>query len=143
MSLYPTELVDVEHIGSTAVPGLQAKPIIDILGGVASMTVADALTEPLCRFGYTTSAELNATLSDRRWFMRWADGHRTHHLHLVVHRSAAWNQRLGFRDALRSDPELAALYGRLKDELAAKHTDNREAYTDAKTAFVLSVVGDA
>jgi len=143
MSMFPTDFIDVQHIGSTAVPELQAKPIIDILAGVASMAVADSIVEPLCRSGYTTSAEFNATLSDSKWFMRWANGHRTHHLHVVVYGGTVWHQRLRFLDALRSDPQVAARYSCLKIELAAKHTNDREAYTDAKTRFVLSVIGDA
>ncbi|MEO7548160.1 MAG: GrpB family protein, partial [Ramlibacter sp.] len=61
-SLFPGQFVELAHIGSTAIPGLKAKPIIDILAGVESMAVAEALTEPLCRSGYTTSAEFNETL---------------------------------------------------------------------------------
>ncbi len=132
----PARLVDIQHIGSTAVPGLVAKPVIDMLAGVESMAAAEALVAPLCANGYTTSAEFNASLSDRKWLMRWADGHRTHHLHIVVHGGAAWAERLRFRDALRADAALAARYAALKAELAAKHPRDREAYTDAKAAFV-------
>ncbi|MEO6856209.1 MAG: GrpB family protein [Rhodoferax sp.] len=63
LSLFPHRFLGIEHIGSTAVPGLSAKPVVDMLAGVESMAVAQALAEPLCRSGYTTSAELNATLS--------------------------------------------------------------------------------
>lgn len=132
----PARLVDIQHIGSTAVPGLAAKPVIDMLAGVESMAAAEALLAPLCANGYTTSAEFNASLSDRKWLMRWADGHRTHHLHLVVHGGEVWAQRLRFRDALRADSALAARYAALKAELAAKHPHDREAYTEAKAAFV-------
>lgn len=132
----PDRFVAIEHIGSTAVRGLVAKPVIDIMAGVESMEQARALTAPLCEAGYTTSAEFNATLSDRQWFMRWANGRRTHHLHVVVHASPAWEERLRFRDALRASPELATAYAALKAELAAVHTTDREAYTEAKADFV-------
>ena len=132
----PARLVDIQHIGSTAVPGLVAKPVIDMLAGVESMVAAEALLAPLCANGYTTSMEFNASLRDRKWLMRWADGRRTHHLHIVVHSGAVWAGRLRFRDALRADPALAARYAALKAELAAKHPRDREAYTDAKSAFV-------
>jgi GrpB-like predicted nucleotidyltransferase (UPF0157 family) len=138
--LFPAQLLCVEHFGSTAIPGMPAKPIIDLLGGVESMAVADALVEPLLQSGYTTSAEFNATLADRRWFMRWASGQRTHHLHLVVMSGAEWRQRLQFRDELRSDARLAQRYALLKAELAAQHSKDREAYTDAKAEFVRSVI---
>lgn len=143
LALLPTTFIDIQHIGSTAVPGLDAKPIIDILAGVVSMAVAESLAEPLCSSGYTTSAEFNETLTDRQWFMRWANGHRTHHLHVLVHGSRVWHQHLQFRDALRSNRQLAVDYARLKAELAARHAHDREAYTNAKSAFILSVVENA
>ncbi|AEG92276.1 hypothetical protein Rta_11900 [Ramlibacter tataouinensis TTB310] len=135
--------MEIQHIGSTAVPGLPAKPIIDILAGVRSMAEAESLAERICRSGYTTSAEFNASLHDRRWFMRWADGRRTHHLHVVVHDSQAWRERVDFRDALRSRPELASRYAALKSQLALRHATDREAYTEAKSEFVRSVLAGA
>jgi GrpB-like predicted nucleotidyltransferase (UPF0157 family) len=143
LALFPGWLLDVRHIGSTAVPGMDAKPIIDILAGVASMAVADSLIDPLTREGYSTSAEFNATLPDRRWLMRHAQGRRTHHLHLVVLGEAAWRQRLHFRDMLRANRELAHRYLRLKQELALQHAADRELYTREKAEFVSSVSGDA
>lgn len=136
LNLFPERLHDVEHIGSTAVPGLPAKPIIDIMAGVASLAIADELIAPLLESGYVTSAEFNAALTDRRWLMRHANGHRTHHLHLVVHGGRLWRERLAFRDALRGDPALAERYALLKAELAARHPDDREAYTGAKGDFI-------
>ena len=142
LSLFP-QLLAVEHFGSTAVRGMTAKPIIDILVGVASMEAADALFEPVLAAGYTTSREFNATLSDRRWFMRSSNGRRTHHLHVVVHRSPVWAERLRFRDLLRSNPSLAHSYSQLKSELAVRFLHDREAYTDAKAEFVASALAVA
>lgn len=142
-SLFPHQMLDIQHIGSTAMPGMLAKPVIDILAGVASMAVADALVGPLQASSYTTSAEFNATLSDRRWFMRWDQGRRTHHLHLVVLGDTEWRRRLYFRDRLCADPVLAQSYALLKQALAVQHGADREAYTQAKTAFVLAVVAGA
>jgi GrpB-like predicted nucleotidyltransferase (UPF0157 family) len=142
LSLLPDAFVAIEHFGSTAVPGLMAKPIIDLLAGVRSMAVAEALTQPLIAARYTTSSEFNDSLTDRKWFMRWADGHRTHHLHVVVHGSAAWQERIGFRDALRADPSLAARYAALKQKLAVEFAADREAYTNAKAEFVRASLGE-
>ncbi|MDI1240099.1 MAG: GrpB family protein [Polaromonas sp.] len=139
LALFPLVFVDIEHIGSTAVPGMVAKPIVDLLAGVESMAMARSLAEPLRDAAYTTSAEFNATLTDRQWFMRWADGRRTHHLHIVVHGGPVWTRHLQFRDALRASPVLAARYAALKAELAVRHPTDREAYTSAKTAFVSSL----
>jgi GrpB-like predicted nucleotidyltransferase (UPF0157 family) len=143
VGLFPSQFLYIQHFGSTAIPGMAAKPIIDLLAGVESMVVADSLVQPLLNSGYTTSAEFNATLIDRRWFMRWANGRRTHHLHIVVFGGTEWHRRLRFRDVLRSNAELARCYALLKEELAAQHSVDREAYTRAKSEFVLSVVGDA
>jgi GrpB-like predicted nucleotidyltransferase (UPF0157 family) len=136
----PGIFLEVQHIGSTAVSGLAAKPIVDLLAGVDSMACARSLTEPLGRIGYTTSEAFNASLADRQWFMRWADGRRTHHLHVVVHGSAAWRERLAFRDVLRDDPSLAAQYGALKQALALAHRQDREGYTAAKGDFIRAVL---
>ena len=73
--------------------------------------------------------------------MRWRDGHRTHHLHIVVLGGAQWDDRLAFRDLLRRDPDLVRRYAALKTALATQHRGDREAYTDAKADFVRSVIG--
>ena len=143
LNLLPGRFAVIEHIGSTAVPGIAAKPIIDILAGVGSISEADSLLEPLCAQGYETSSEFNATLPDRRWLMRQAFGRRTHHLHLVVFGGEEWVRPLQFRDALRADAVIAARYERLKQELAEQYRHDREAYTQAKTAFIQEVLTKA
>ncbi len=135
-ALLPGVFVQIEHVGSTSVEGMAAKPVIDILAGVESMATARSLSATLCDDLYTTSAEFNALLADRQWFMRWADGHRTHHLHVVVHAGEAWHDHIGFRDRLRSDPALRHAYATLKQRLAEDHADDREAYTAAKAGFI-------
>jgi GrpB-like predicted nucleotidyltransferase (UPF0157 family) len=136
LSLFAYDFVEIHHFGSTAIPGMSAKPIIDILGGVETLTGVDALSTRLCELGYSTSAEFNASLSDRKWFMRWANGRRTHHLHVVVHDGEVWRRRLAFRDRLRANADAAERYKSLKTSLAIKHRDDREAYTAAKASFV-------
>lgn len=143
LAAFPGYFIDIEHIGSTAVVGLSAKPIVDLLAGVASMEVAVSLNEPLCRCGYTTSPELNASLTDRQWFMRWNQGRRTHHLHVLVHGGENWFRHLRFRDALRANLVLAGRYAELKETLARQHRHDREAYTQAKTAFIRAAIGEA
>ena len=143
LSALPGRLVSIEHIGSTAVQGLAAKPVIDMVGGVTSMAVADALLDDLCALGYTTSVEYNAMLTDRRWLMRHANGRRTHHLHLVVFGSDAWRSRIAFRDALRADAALRQRYLELKQQLAAQHPTDREAYSRAKLPFIADALRQA
>ena len=104
------------------------------------MAEADALLGPLCAVGWDTSPEFNATLSDRRFLLRWPGGVRTHHLHLVVYGGEPWQLILAFRDRLRSHPEIAESYQELKYNLAVTHKTDRFAYTEAKTAFIRGVL---
>jgi GrpB-like predicted nucleotidyltransferase (UPF0157 family) len=124
------------HIGSTAVPGLLAKPIIDM------MALTDDVDRPLpaliSEAGYAYPENYNSTLPERRWLCRPSAAHRTHHLHLVADRDEL-ERHLRFRDALRADPGLADEYAALKRRLAAAMPDDREGYTAAKTAFVTAV----
>ena len=124
------------HIGSTAVPGLLAKPIIDL------MAMTDDLDGPIITLtgpgGYQYPEAYNATLNARRWLCRPSAAHRTHHLHLVADPEEL-KRNLGFRDALRADDQLAVEYAALKQELAGQHFDDREGYTAAKTAFITRV----
>ncbi|HJV94738.1 MAG TPA: inositol monophosphatase family protein [Albitalea sp.] len=143
LAALPGRFVSIEHIGSTAVPGLAAKPVIDMLGGVTSMAAADALLDDLCAMGYTTSVEYNATLTDRRWLMRHANGRRTHHLHLVVYGADAWRSRIAFRDALRADTTLRQRYLELKQQLAAQYAGDREAYARGKLPFIAQALHQA
>ncbi len=129
-------LLELEHIGSTAVPGMSAKPIIDCMATVTSIWSADEWVERLCENGYTTSATYNRSLGDRRWLMRHAAGRRTHHLHLVLAGSSHLADAIRFRDLLRADGRLAAAYADLKFGLAETFAADREAYTAAKTAVV-------
>jgi GrpB-like predicted nucleotidyltransferase (UPF0157 family) len=110
LGLFPGTFLAVEHIGSTAVPALSAKPIIDLMAGVRSMPEADAMLPRLCTNGYTTPAELNATLVDRRWLMRHSNGQRTHHLHLMIFDNEKWHEHLKFRELLKSDSEVFRQY---------------------------------
>jgi GrpB-like predicted nucleotidyltransferase (UPF0157 family) len=135
-SLFPGAFFRIEHVGSTAVPELPAKPIVDLIAAIESMEAADALLPSLCANGYATSAEFNATLVDRRWLMRHTNGRRTHHLHLVLRDGKDWIEKLAFRDLLRTEPALRADYAALKRELAASFGANRDGYTDAKGDFI-------
>lgn len=127
----------VEHIGSTAVPGLPAKPVIDIMAPVQSLLAARPAIVGAQRIGYVHfpyKAEL------MHWFCKPSPEFRTHHLHLVPAGSALWRERLAFRDALRADPQLRIEYQTLKLRLASQHRQDREAYTEAKSPFVAKVL---
>ena len=98
---------EVEHIGSTSVPGLAAKPVIDMLVGVRALADADAhCIRPICELGYEYVPEFEAVLPFRRYFRRLADEKtHSHHIHLVEQGSDFWQRHLLFRDYLRAHPE--------------------------------------
>jgi GrpB-like predicted nucleotidyltransferase (UPF0157 family) len=127
----------VHHVGSTAVPGLEAKPVIDILAGVESLDASRACFEPLARIDYVHAPYLE---SEMHWFCKPGPERRTHHLHVVPTGSRRYRDELAFRDALRADQRLAAEYAELKRDLAARFRDDREAYTEAKGEFVSRVL---
>jgi GrpB-like predicted nucleotidyltransferase (UPF0157 family) len=140
LSQFPDQFLAIEHIGSTAIPEISAKPIIDILGGVESMNAADKLIPGLLNQGWDTSAEFNRRIGDRRFLLKWPEGVRTHHLHLVVFKGPYWHPSIVFRDRLRVDLQLRAEYESLKEELALQFPNDREAYTQAKESFIRKVV---
>ncbi len=122
----------IHHVGSTAVPGLGAKPVIDIMAGVRDLGQARAAIAPLADLGYLYAPYRDGML----WFCKPDPAHRTHHLILVEPSHPRWLDRLAFRDQLRADPQAATAYERLKRRLATEHRTEREAYTEAKTQFI-------
>ena len=122
----------VEHVGSTAVPGLVAKPTIDLMAPVRDLATA--------REAFATLAELGYAHAPHRphlhWFCKPSPAVREFHLVLVERSNPEWAARLRFRDRLRGDPATAAAYAALKRELASRFRSDREAYTDAKAEFV-------
>jgi GrpB-like predicted nucleotidyltransferase (UPF0157 family) len=127
-----------EHIGSTAVPGLAAKPIVDIMAPVASLEASVDCIVAAGAIGYLHYPYKPQVM---HWFCKPSAEVRTHHLHLVPLNSRLWRERLAFRDALRTHEALRAEYRELKLHLAAVHRHDREAYTDAKAPFVRHVLG--
>lgn len=127
----------IHHIGSTAVAGLEAKPIIDIMVGVRDLETSRACFEPLAGLGYLYAPYLP---EEMHCFCKPDPARRTHHLHLVPVGSPRYRDALAFRDVLRADPQAAAEYAALKRDLAGRHRDDREAYTEAKGAFIRAVL---
>lgn len=127
----------IHHVGSTAVPGLDAKPIIDILVGVPDLEESKECFEPLARLGYMYAPYLP---DEMHWFCKPDPSRRTHHLHLIPVGSRRYADELAFRDRLRADPEAAREYTALKRRLATRFADDREAYTNAKSDFIRSVL---
>jgi GrpB-like predicted nucleotidyltransferase (UPF0157 family) len=135
-----TEAV-IEHVGSTAVPGLSAKPVIDVMVGVRALAEVELRTPALEAAGYEYVQKHEQQLPNRRYFHRPRQKPRTVHLHCVVKGSDFWIQHLAFRDYLRAHPDTASAYYNLKRELAARLP--RPEYTEAKSSFIQTVVASA
>jgi len=130
----------VHHVGSTAVPGLSAKPIIDIAVGVKSLEASRPCIRLLREVGYLYSPYRGDVM---HWFCKPDPARRTHHLHLIPTGSSRLAEEIALRDYLTAHRDSASEYGALKTRLAAQHLDDREAYTRAKAAFVETLTSRA
>jgi GrpB-like predicted nucleotidyltransferase (UPF0157 family) len=129
----------VEHVGSTAVPGLAAKPVLDVLVGLPALGPDDVRVREMEARGYHSFGEYG--LDGRVFFTR--PGSMWVHVHVVERGGEQWRRHLMFRDAMRGDAGLAEEYAALKRSLAERYADDRETYTDAKAAFVEAVLDRA
>jgi len=128
-------LLAVHHIGSTAIPGIFAKPVIDLLPVVANLSALDGRSAAMASLGYEVMGEFG--IAGRRYFRRDdAAGVRTHHVHAFVDGSGEVERHLAFRDFMRAHPEHAATYGQLKRRLAASFPTDVEAYMEGKDALI-------
>jgi len=138
--LFAPEPVRIEHVGSTSVLGLAAKPIVDMMLGVRRLADVERRIPVLEADGWEYVPEHERIFPDRRFFARPVPRPRTHHLHAVEVGTDFWRDHLAFRDHLRTHPADAEAYAALKRELAARYGHDREAYTEAKGDFVRSVL---
>ena len=129
---------EVHHIGSTAIPGIYAKPVIDLLVEVKSFADVDNHNEPMNRLGYEAMGEYG--IPGRRYFRKDSTaGVRTHHVHVFKQGSAEGVRHLAFRDYMKAHPDEAQAYSELKQRLARAHPDDIESYMDGKDAFIKEV----
>jgi GrpB-like predicted nucleotidyltransferase (UPF0157 family) len=142
----PSELLGrIEHFGSTAVPGLAGKPIVDMLVEVKDLHATQARIVPVLEaqgydYFWRPTAGTEEGLPFYAWFIkRTPDGARSHHIHMVEADFPHW-ESLSFRDYLIAYPEAAQDYLRLKLSLAAAYPNDREAYTDGKTEFIARIM---
>jgi GrpB-like predicted nucleotidyltransferase (UPF0157 family) len=131
--------VEIEHMGSTSVPELPAKPILDILLGYPIGANVLAYVQTLVDIGYEHRGEQG--IPGRQFFRK--GNPRSHHVHMAVIGGTFWREHLAFRDALRSQPATRAAYAALKMDLASQFPADREAYIEGKTTFVREVVRNA
>jgi GrpB-like predicted nucleotidyltransferase (UPF0157 family) len=138
----PNMNFEIEHIGSTAVPELSAKPILDLLIGSDTLDIAKQFIDPLEGIGYSYWRG-----NPKKWHLFFVKGlplaggtGRTHHVHIYDKNHEEFRKKLIFRDYLRAHSNSAQDYLRLKEDLSRWFSDDREAYTDGKTDFVNSIL---
>lgn len=131
------EIVIIHHFGSTSIPGIPAKPVIDILVEVRDIGRIDGYNEAMVQMGYEPKGEFGIT--GRRFFRKEIEGRRTHHVHIYQVGNPEIERHLNFRDYMRVHPTEAAAYGRLKEQLARQFPEDMESYVAGKTDFVCAV----
>ena len=132
----------IEHVGSTAVPGLDAKPILDIVVAVPDMSDTSAFEDALAPLGYVHTPEHD--MPGRLFFVKGTpDGRSTHHVNITELGTECWFTHVAFRDCLRKRREAREEYQALKRDLARKHSDDRAAYLKGKAAFIRRVLETA
>ena len=130
-------VVGIYHIGSTSVPGIKAKPILDFVMEVENMEVLIQERSKLEEIGYVSKGEYG--IPGRQFFTKDTQGERTHHLHVFQSGHPDIERHLVFRDYLRANPEAARAYEKLKEQLAERFPDKSNMYTEAKSDFILSM----
>ena len=133
------EVIAIEHVGSTAVPGLPAKPIIDIAVAVSSIEAIPALSQKMSTIGYLYRGDAGED-GGHLFIRESAPGVRISHLHFVAQTDPQWSQYLAFRDLLQNDLTARGKYADLKNRLVANHKDDRRSYTAAKSEFIKTLL---
>lgn len=133
----------IEHVGSTSVRGLAAKPVIDIMVGLEDFWAADALVPKIEALGYEYVQKYEDVMAFRRYFFKDREGVRTHQIHMVGIGTEFWERHILFRDYLRQNPRVAARYAALKKELAEREWQDTNEYAGAKTEFIRGIEREA
>ena len=129
--------VDIHHIGSTSIPGMRAKPVIDILIEVKDINDVENLNMEMAKIGYEAKGENG--MPARRYFRKEENGIRSHHVHVFQTGNPEIKKHIAFRDYLRSHPDVATEYKQLKEDLAKKYPEDIESYVQGKNDFIKRV----
>ena len=130
----------IEHIGSTSIVGLGAKPVIDLMVGLSDFSIANHLVEDIEKLGYQYISEYEITMPYRRFFIKENDEKRTHHIHMVKLNSDFWIKHLAFRNHLRENIQTKEEYYQLKKKLASLKWKSGDDYANAKSEFINRVL---
>lgn len=134
---------EIHHIGSTSIPDLMAKPIIDIIAVIDKLDDYKKLIKPLEEIGYHFMPDRVFEIRDRVFFPKGPENNRTHHLSLIVKDSQQYKDNLLFRDYLRRHKSARKSYQKLKQKLAIKFANDRASYTEAKEDFITKILNKA
>lgn len=137
LSVLGTKVIEIAHVGSTAVPGLKARPIIDIAVGVRSFSDIPKYFEELGRLGYNHRGD---TDNENQIFLTAIKNHLNVYIHIVIHGKTLWNSYIVFCDCLKKDTDIHQKYEQLKISLAARFAFDRRSYTAGKSEFVRRVL---
>jgi GrpB-like predicted nucleotidyltransferase (UPF0157 family) len=129
----------IEHIGSTSVKGLAAKPVIDIIVGLPDFKIAENYIKPITDLNYEYISQFEDIMPYRRFFIKESSRIRTHHIHMVQTDSEFWVRHLDFRDYLRANENSRNEYQDLKKKLSEKEWNNGNEYAAAKSDFISSI----
>lgn len=132
---------DIQHAGSTSIPGAKAKPIIDIVIGVKHLKVGEKCIKSLERLGYEYKHD--AGIKGRHFFAKGSEKNRTHYVHIVKLNGRFWGNCILFRNYLRKHKRAVREYNELKEELAKKYKDDRNTYTALKDSFIQRIIKKA
>src|SRR5215467_2941437 len=132
-----SKVLEIRHIGSTAIHGMPAKPIIDIVAAVQSLGEVSDFVDALVRLGYEDKGD--GSVVGRRYFVKGNAGARTHHLNFYEMNSSGWTSHILFCEYLKSHKEVAEEYAKLKQKLANEFPADRASYTNGKERFVAAV----
>lgn len=138
IKVFGDNYLDIQHIGSTSIPGLCAKPLIDIAVLVKDINELDKIPEQLIENGYVE--RVGRLPGRQKVFAKGGDDNVTHHLHIIEQGEVDWDEKIMFRNILIAQPELMKEYAELKKNLAEKYADSRSGYTKAKAAFIRKVL---
>ena len=134
-------ILDIQHVGSTAIPHTVAKPIIDIAGAINSVENIDKIIVPLYGIGYNYRGEQG--IPGRHLFVKGGENFRTHHFHVMQTDHYEWKNQILFRDYMKEHPEEAKQYSALKQKLFIKYGNDRGKYTDSKSEYIETIIEKA
>jgi GrpB-like predicted nucleotidyltransferase (UPF0157 family) len=138
LNAFGKDILDIQHVGSTSVPGVKSKPIIDIALGIKSLKIGKKFISPLKKLNYEYMG--NAGVKGRLFFAKGSRKNRTHYLHVERLNSKNWKNHIIFRDYLRKHKKAVEEYNKLKVKLAKEFKDDRDQYTSKKEFFIKKII---